>query len=349
MKKGTKGLINLAIIVVTLGVVLLVGFQGNSWQDVITAVTSLSPEWLALCLVAWLAYIGFDALSMYLFLKLSGHPIPYWRAYYTSIIGLYYSNITPGATGGQPMQVYSLSQCGVPVGVGTSSITVKFTTLQSALVIMGAALWITFPEFVNTQTQGFTVFLRLGTFINSLAVVLVVLLAVNKTLVRGLLHGIVNLLTKIHIVKHPDQVHAKCDDTMASFHASVYMLRHEKLHLLLQMLLSIAQMTCLMLVVVFVYHAFGLSGCSDLKLITLGLMLYMSVSYTPLPGASGMQEGGFAIFFAGIFPETTLFTALLLWRFFTYYISLIVGAAVTTGFSIGSLLRKKKKSSRTKE
>ena len=51
----------------------------------------------------------------------------------------------------------------------------------------------------------------------------------------------------------------------------------------------------------------------------------MSASYTPLPGASGAQEGGFVVYFGKIFLNGTIGMALLTWRFFTFYIFLSVG------------------------
>ena len=89
------------------------------------------------------------------------------------------------------------------------------------------------------------------------------------------------------------------------------------------------QLLSLMAVIPFVYHAFSLTGASYGQLTTLGIMLYTSAAYTPLPGASGAQEGVFALYFAQIIPDGIRVMALLLWRFFTYSLSLIVGAVVT--------------------
>lgn len=62
---------------------------------------------------------------------------------------------------------------------------------------------------------------------------------------------------------------------------------------------------------------------------TLGIMQYISAAYTPLPGASGAQEGVFALYFGLLFPDGIRFIALLLWRFFTFYITLILGALLS--------------------
>jgi len=72
----------------------------------------------------------------------------------------------------------------------------------------------------------------------------------------------------------------------------------------------------------------------------MGVLLYIGASYVPLPGASGAQEGGFAMMFRQIFPDANCFVALLIWRFCTYYLSVLVGAVVTTVDNL-RLLRQK--------
>jgi hypothetical protein len=54
-------------------------------------------------------------------------------------------------------------------------------------------------------------------------------------------------------------------------------------------------------------------------------LLYITASFTPLPGASGAQEGGFYLFFKSFFPDSLIFAALLIWRFVTYYLFIIIG------------------------
>ena len=74
-------------------------------------------------------------------------------------------------------------------------------------------------------------------------------------------------------------------------------------------------------------------------------MLFISASYTPLPGASGAQEGGFLLYFNGIFTEGTIGLALLVWRFFTYYIFLLIGMLFVLGERILHITRERKQKS----
>ena len=58
-----------------------------------------------------------------------------------------------------------------------------------------------------------------------------------------------------------------------------------------------------MLVPLCLYRAFGLSGWAPADLFTLQLLLFIAAAFVPLPGAAGAQEGGFYLFFRGVFPE----------------------------------------------
>ena len=68
-----------------------------------------------------------------------------------------------------------------------------------------------------------------------------------------------------------------------------------------------------------------MSGTPWYQLMALSFMLFISASYTPLPGASGAQEGGFLYYFRNIFNGGSVGLALLIWRFFTYYLFIFVG------------------------
>jgi len=91
------------------------------------------------------------------------------------------------------------------------------------------------------------------------------------------------------------------------------------------MLLSIVQIVMLMAMISGVYRTFWLAGVPDVTLLTLQTLLYISASFMPLPGASGAQEYGFSLFFGGIFPGSMMISAILVWRFITYYLLMLIG------------------------
>lgn len=106
------------------------------------ALFTLDPWWLLGAAGCWFAYLFFDALGYHYFLRKQGYEVKLSFALYISLMGFYYSNITPGASGGQPMQIYYMNKKGVPIGIGTSGISMKFIANQLMTVLMASALWL---------------------------------------------------------------------------------------------------------------------------------------------------------------------------------------------------------------
>lgn len=113
----------------------------------------LDPWWLLGAAGCWFAYLFFDALGYHYFLRKQGYGVKLSFALYISLMGFYYSNITPGASGGQPMQIYYMNKKGVPIGIGTSGISMKFIANQLMTVLMASALWLWNASFVDRAAR----------------------------------------------------------------------------------------------------------------------------------------------------------------------------------------------------
>lgn len=342
MKPGTKKLLNFAFIFGTLAVVLLVGINGQEMSGAVDALLSIGPRWIALCALAYAGFLIFDTLSLHYFLIRQGQKVTFGYSMFVTVMGAYYSNITPGASGGQPMQVYYLTKKDVSIGVGSSALTVKLFCFQFMLAVIGTVLWIAYGPFVYEQVGGYMWILIVGYVYNCFTVAMVVMMALYHKPVQLIIRLCVKVGTKLRICKDPDASLCKWQEIQENFHGSIQLLVKKPLDLLMQLFLSGMQLLSLMAVIYFVYHAFGLSGVSYGQLTALGVMLYTSAAYTPLPGASGAQEGVFALYFAQVFPDGIRLMALLLWRFFTYYVSLILGAVISVihGFGGGRMKTK---------
>ena len=73
--------------------------------------------------------IAIDAYMTYILVKSSVPSFKFHNALKTSMVGQFFSAVTPFATGGQPMQVYCMSKYGVEPGKGVSALTQKFCCL----------------------------------------------------------------------------------------------------------------------------------------------------------------------------------------------------------------------------
>ncbi len=329
MKSRTKKILNFVLIFGTLAIVLLIGINGQEMSGAVEALKSIAPEWIVLCVAAYGLHVVLDASTIWHYLRTQGYKITFRYALFTSVIGMYYSNVTPGATGGQPMQVYYLKKKDVPIGIGTSALTVKFFSFQFMLAVLSTVLWIAYGDYIAVQTGSNIWILIVGYIYNIITVSFVLMMAVSKRLVRFFIRLFIRIGTKLRLCKNPEAALVKWEDVLSTFHESVMSMRSHPKDFIVQLLLGGAILLAQMLPIFLVYCAFGMTGSNYLELTALGIMLYVSAAYTPLPGASGAQEGVFAIYFSKIFPDGIRLMALLLWRFFTYYIAILVGAVVS--------------------
>lgn len=328
MKQSKWGkIISTAVILLSLAMVLIIVFTDQDLANVWDKLLTLDKGWLAAALLCYAGYVLAEGMGLFAFLRMESFRVRLASATHFSFAGIFYSNVTPSSSGGQPMQIYLMAQRGVPAGVATSALTARYFFNQLVLVVMTGILWLMNRDFAAQQAGHVAGLILLGMAVNFACVPIIVAVLLNRRLVERIALWGIRLLTKWCICKHPEVWEQKALGTLANFHDSLMDLVRHPLHLLIQLAVSIVEMTALMLVPLCVYRALGLSGTPLMHLLTVSFMLFVSASYTPLPGASGAQEGGFLVYFAGIFPAGTISVALLVWRFITYYLCLLIGSA----------------------
>lgn len=326
LSKEKRGmLLNIGFIVLTLLLMLYLVSKAGDPQLILTAFTTINPWWLAGAVGCFATHVLLEGLIFRVFFYFQKVPITWGSCNLVGLIGMYYSSITPAATGGQPMQAFAFKKRGVPSGIGYSSLAVKFFCWQCALLLIGAALWILKGSYIHMLLGRGVWLVALGFFFNSLMVSIVILLAINRNLVRVIIIFFVNLGYRLRLIKNRERTSSRLDAALTDFHSSVEILTKKPKQFLVLFMISMVQVTALMSVLYFIYRGFSLTSHSYVQVLAVQFLLYITASFTPLPGASGAQEGGFYLFFRSFFPDVSLFAALLIWRFVTYYLFIIVG------------------------
>ena len=347
MNRTIKRVLSALVIIISITAVIIIAFSNPEMKNAWKALASMDLKWVLGLFLCWAAYAGFEGVGTWSYLRSKGYKINLGRVIGVALIGFYYSNITPSAAGGQPMQVNSLRKAGIPVAYGTTAVTIRFVSNQLTICMMTLGLLIANRTFAYSQLGGLIWAARIGWAINFIAVPLVLLAAFKRNLIQAVIEWLISLLAKMHLVRDKKATIAKITEILDSYHAAMIALIHSPGQILMQILFSALSMLGMTGSIVFTYYAFGLSGTPWYQILTMSCLLFVSASYTPLPGASGAQEGGFMAYFAGIFTDGTIGVGLLIWRFFTYYMFLIVG--VGTVLNDKRLIRREKKRKQAEE
>lgn len=289
------------------------------------ALLEINPFWFLGSMACFFVHAFMEGFIPYTYFRLQKIRARLRDCVRVGLVGMYYSSITPAATGGQPMQVYSLKKKGIGAGISSSALAVKFFCWQLSVLLLGAGLWITHPALVSVHMREAVWLLPIGFFANGIAVAAVLLLSFARNLVRAIIILIVSILAKLRIVKDKAATASRMDAALDDFMTSVNAVKRNFSHFFIMFVLSVVQVLALMSAIYFIYRGLGLNEQSYPKILTIQLMLFIAASFTPLPGASGAQEGGFYLFFKPFFMDGQIFAAMFLWRFVTYYLSIICG------------------------
>lgn len=320
-----KRYFSLGVILLSLLMVLLIVFGNPELDNAWEILLSLDKRYLLLAMACYGVFVAGEGVGLWAFLRMTGFTTKLRSAVHVSFQGIFYANITPSSSGGQPMQIYLMTQQGISGGVATSALTARYFFNQLAIVVLTGGLWLFNRGYVAQELGHIRGLFILGLTVNVMALPLVIVVMLNRPWVEKSARWLISLLTRWRLCRHPEKWTERAMDAVALFHESLDALVRHPLQLLVQFLSSMAETLGLMLAPALVYRALGLSGAPVIHLLTTACLLFVSVSYTPLPGASGAQEGGFIAFFRGLFGESVA-VALLVWRFVTYYLCLLAGA-----------------------
>ena len=316
-------------ILLVLAIVIYIGIRSGDFPASIQAILNMPTRFALLSVGSMFCAISMEALSLGSALRAQGLSLPIRRLYAMCLLGEFYSYITPGASGGQPMQVYQFHKWRLPIGQATASLTIHFHCFQGMLLVFDVILFSVYRQFVLEELGPNLPFLIIGFVFNIGLLAVSLMIAFYQRPVRWLLKKVANLMRRFKI-GNPDSLENAMGGMADGFYTGMKALAENRAEVARQIAIASCRVVFLMSVMYFIYLGLGQREAGFGKILTMGCMQYTSAAYTPLPGASGAQEGVFGLYFAGLLPNELLFSGLLAWRFVTYYLVLIVGFFVTT-------------------
>ncbi len=212
-----KFLLYFLIIIVATGLALFLSLK-DDFNGVVSSLTKTDYRYLLLIAGIVVASYLIDAFIIFIFSRLYTRNYKYHQGVATSLIGAFYSAITPGSSGGQVMQAYTMKKQGVETSTAASILIMSFIVYQMALISLGiVSLFFSAGELIGAIGT-FNIPFN-GDYIRIPAIPLTIAgFALNLLVILGLFmmsyshkfhnfimnHGI-NLFAKLHLIKNPDE------------------------------------------------------------------------------------------------------------------------------------------------
>lgn len=240
-----------------------------------------------------------------------------------TLIGQFYSYLTPFYTGGQPFQIIYISKYGIDPGEATAIILFKTFIYQITLAFVGigGAVY-SFYHFSKMITLGVV----LGALLNSIAVFLILFYVINqKAAIKTTLFS-VNFLKKIGILKNPEKYTDEIISKVKSFIKIFRIHMNKPGKIILIFILSFLQILLSLTILPIILKGFNIEFSKNIFF--RSLITQITSTVIPTPGTSGGAESIFYLMFSNIISSEKISSAIVLWRFTIYYYVLIVGGIV---------------------
>lgn len=322
MKNNKFGMAFVSFVMIATVVYL---FKTNKSAVLMEQISQLDYRWFLGSVMAIVMYWVLEAKMINNIVRSMGGTQSFMQAFQVTMVGQFFSGITPFASGGQPMQLYLMTKQKFSIGKGTSALMSKFIVYQGVLVIYSLVLLILRSKFFMASIDNLFFIVLIGFLVNAAVIGGLILLSTSKKISEIIVEKLIWFLYKLKIVKHPEKRIAKIEKHVAEFHENVILLSENKKLLIHTVFLTIIQLTFYFMVPYFLYRSFGLTGAGLVNMLSATAFVLMITSFIPVPGASGGAEGGFYLIFGMFFVGKYIVTAIVLWRILTYYFWILFG------------------------
>ena len=303
-----------------------------SLASVISSIKTADPLWLIPGVLAMGLFFVCEGVNIGNCLRLAGHDVSLPSEIRYAMTGFFFSSITPSASGGQPMQLYFMRMDGLPVSHSSLALLTELTSFQAAAGLSdgtGGAALAGIPDGAASAGGGIaaSVFAA-GILINAAVLAILLFLIFSPASIKIIVSPVLWAVDRFNPQK-ASVFRIKILRGVCEYRrASQYITKNPRAIARI-FLTSVTQLLAYFSITFCVLQSLGITGISWGEATLSQAALYVAVSALPLPGAVGVTEGGFALLFASLVPSDLMGVAIILSRFVSFGLPLIVSGMGT--------------------
>lgn len=329
MKKKIGFALQLFLVIGIAVVTLVLMFRGKEAGQIRQCLTHAKKGWVLAGAFLMIVFVFLEAVLLKTMFNGMKQKVSLWKCFLLSNVEYFFAQLTPGAAGGQPVQMLYMGSLGIDVLVGALAcmmITVLYKT--TFLVIFLAALIFRNRLVVDAVSQVPFLF-TFGILFQLASISFLFSCVFFPSWAMKLVNGIINIGAKLHIVKDPDKTKAGISNSIRLYRKSSEFLKTHKLVILRMFIITLVQRLSFFSVTFCVAKALGVQHVNWFSVVSVQTILSLSVDALPIPGAAGANELVFVNLQKTLFSPELMATGLLLNRGITYYFLLVCSGIFT--------------------
>ena len=324
MPKKKSTIINICLLAFLIIVTFLLIFKDYSFIDTINIMIKAKSRYILLAIIMMLLAIVFESINVKSILKSLDKKVSLLKTIKYTFIGFFFSGVTPGGSGGQPVEIYYMKKDNIPITASTLSLLLELCSYHIITIILGIISLFINPQLV---TPKFIWIFVIG-FILKISTLSMMLIGLfSKKTSKILVNIMIKILTFFKYSK-TEEVSNNLRNSLTTYNQGSKFIREHKMIIIKSLCIVFVQVLFYYSVTYFVYKSFGLTKYSYLDIITSQALLLVATSSIPLPGAVGISENAFLTINEKIFTMQYLPSALLLSRGITFYLFMLISLII---------------------
>ena len=296
-----------------------------SLSDFTSYIKDASPIWLIVALLSMLGFIMFEAFALLVLCRAFGYPQNLWRGHVYSASDIYFSAITPSATGGQPASAYFMIKDGMSGMMVTALLVANLCMYTLAIIVIGLICFLLRFDLFLQYSLPSQILIIAGFAMQICLLSFFYMLLKKERLLQRICNAVLNLLCKLHILRKREKYQAKLDAYMETYRQHSKLLTGRTKPMILCFVFNFLQRLSQIAVTMFVYAATtGQSLLQSLELLFWQGYVVLGSNCIPIPGAMGVSDYLMLDGFQNIMSEHAAINLELLSRSFSFYSCVII-------------------------
>ena len=318
MKKNIR---NVSVFLLLIYLTFYFIFKGQNFEEILDLIGKVDLKFIALAIVFMSFFVICDGFNIRKMLRNLNEKTTIWKCIKYSLIGFFFSAITPAASGGQPMQIYYMHKDNIKVENSTLTFLINLSCMQVATISL--ALFNIIFNYKYMKLPMVLLFI-LGIFLNLSALIFLLIAIFSRRVSKGMINFLVKIM-KLFRIKNIEEKKEKLEIGLQKYQKNSKEIRSRKRVIFKVLIRTYIQYISLFSVTYFVYRALGFNEYNIFNLIATQSVLYGTVSGIPLPGSVGASESAYLALFEHIYKDKNLLeTAMVVDRFINFYLLVII-------------------------
>lgn len=289
-----------------------------------------SVPWLVVALFSMLGFIFFEGAALLILCRAFGYRQSLWRGCVYSASDIYFSAITPSATGGQPASAYFMMKDGMNGMMVTAILIANLCMYTLAIIVIGiVCLTLRLDIFLKYSLLS-QVLIIVGFLMQIGLLIFFFMVLKHERLLHRICSAVLRFLCRIRLLKRQEERQAALDAYMEKYRKHSQLITGHPKALFGCFVFNLLQRASQIAVTMFVYAATTGSGLwQAVDLWFWQGYVVLGTNCVPIPGAMGVSDYMMLDGFRNVMSETQAVNLELLSRSFSFYSCVILcGIAV---------------------